>query len=254
MIKKPAANGYGNSAYRKRSLSVVIPVYNEHRRINASFLTLRDYLIKNFDDYETILVDDGSKDDTLAIISRLKDRNTRVLANGVNRGKGFSVRKGMLAATNDFVLFTDADLATPIDEIQKLFRAIDNGADIAIASRNLRDSKIITKQPVYRQALGKIFPLLVRMICLRGIKDSQCGFKLFKKSAAKEVFSLAALDRYAFDVEILFIAKKKGFSIKEVPVRWIDQPYSKVNIFRDSFVMLKDLMRIRVNSLLGRYK
>jgi dolichyl-phosphate beta-glucosyltransferase len=216
-------------------------------------LKIRLYLSKNFKDYEIIVVNDCSQDSTCDIVRKIRDKHIALLHNKANSGKGYSIRKGIEHAKKDLILFTDADLATPIEELKNLMSAIEDGADIAIASRNLKGSVIKTKQPFYRQMLGKIFPLIVRALCLRGIKDTQCGFKLFRKDVAKKVFSLSRLDRYAFDVEALFIAKKKGYSIKEVPVTWIDKPYSKVRIFRDSFVMLKDLFRIKTNWWMGRY-
>lgn len=216
-------------------LSIVIPAYNEEVRIGKAIDTAERYCD------EVIVVDDGSKDNTYNIA---KKKGARTFKNNRNRGKGYSVRKGLLNAEGDHILFMDSDLATPMKELKKMMEYI-NDYDIVIASRNMKESKINVKQPFYRRILGNIFPLLVNLIAVRGIKDTQCGFKLYSKEAAKAIAKEQKTDGFAFDVEHLLIAKRKGFSIKEVPVEWNDKGGSKVSPVKDSIKMLKELLRIR---------
>lgn len=239
-----------------RELSIVIPAYNEEKRIEKTLVGVIGYCKNNFDKFEIIVVDDCSKDTTSQIVSKYgknKKNNVKILRNEVNKGKGYSVKKGILTAKYPLVLFSDSDLATPINELGKLVGYINQGYDIVIASRNLKESDIKVKQPFYRQLMGKTFPLLVNLLVLRGIKDTQCGFKLFKTDAAKKIVKLQTLARFSFDVEILYIAKKLSYKIKEAPVVWIDKEGSKVRLIRDSFRMLVDLFRIRWNNVLGKY-
>jgi len=233
-------------------LSVVIPAYNEEKRIEPTLKKVINYLDRHFDKYEIIVVDDCSTDDTNKIISRYEHDHVRVLRNETNKGKGYSVNCGILNAKYSLVLFSDSDLATPIEELGKFMEYIDD-YDIIIASRNLKESRIKVKQPAHRQLIGKSFPLFVNLIALRGFKDTQCGFKLFKTAIARRIASLQTLERFSFDVEILFIAKKLGYKIKEAPVSWIDKEGSKVNPIKDSIKMLIDLFRIRYNNLVGKY-
>lgn len=236
-------------------ISVIIPAYNEEKIIINTLKKIDNYLKKKKYIYEIIVVDDASKDGTFQLIEKLRTKNNKIkiLKNKTNKGKGYSVKRGVLNAKFDLVLFSDSDLATPVEMLERMLKYTKD-YDIIIASRNLRDSIIKVKQPWYRVLAGKIFPLLVRMIVLKGIKDTQCGFKMFKKSAVKNIFPLQTFERWCFDVEILFIAKKLGFKIKEVPVVWVDRRESKMNLIRDSFKMLMDLFRIRYNNMTGKYK
>ena len=234
-------------------ISVVIPAYNEEKRIEPTLKRAINYLRSHFDNYEIIVVDDCSTDNTNNIVSKYKKNNVKSLRNKKNKGKGYSVKHGIQNAKYSLVLFSDSDLATPIEELGKFMHHIKE-YDIVIASRNMKESNIKVKQPLCRQLMGKTFPLLVNLIALRGFKDTQCGFKLFKTDIAKKVVSLQTFERFSFDVEILFIAKKLGYKIKEVPVVWIDKEGSKVSPIKDSIKMLIDLFKIRYNSLLGKYK
>jgi dolichyl-phosphate beta-glucosyltransferase len=203
-----------------KSLSIVIPVYNEEKRIEKTLNKILEYIKIKKIKYEIIIVDDFSKDKTIDVIKKFKEKII-ILKNNKNYGKGYSIKKGIENAKNELILFSDADLATPIEELDKMLGFI-NKFDIIIASRNLKESKIVIKQPFYRQLLGKTFPLLVRLLLISDIKDTQCGFKLFKNDIAKNIVKLQTINRFCFDVELLFIAKKLGYKIKEIPVIWID--------------------------------
>jgi dolichyl-phosphate beta-glucosyltransferase len=235
------------------NLSIVIPAYNEEKRIGKTLERIREYLKKRKFDYEIIVVDDGSKDKTSEVVYSSKDKRIRLFRNEVNKGKGYSVKRGMLEARNELILFSDSDLSTPIEELDNFLKYLPN-YDVIIASRNMKGSKIKVKQPFFRQMLGRIFPLIVRLLTVRRIKDTQCGFKLFKKEAAKRIFSKMTIDRFGFDVEALYLAKKYKFKIKELPVVWVNDTASTVNPVKDSARMLVDLIRIRINDLSGRYK
>jgi dolichyl-phosphate beta-glucosyltransferase len=233
-------------------ISIVIPAYNEEKRIVKSLNQIIKYLEKNRSTYEIIIVDDGSTDKTIEVIKQINNKNIKIIKNKINMGKGYSVKRGILKAKHPLVLFSDSDLATPIQELKKFMKLIKN-FDIVIASRNLKESNIKIKQPFHRKVIGKIFPFLVKLLALRGFKDTQCGFKLFKTNIAKKIVSLQTFNRFSFDVEILYIAKKLGYTIKEAPVVWIDKEGSKVNPIKDSIRMLIDLFKIRINNLLGKY-
>lgn len=240
------------------NISVVIPAYNEENRIGLTIKKVVKYLDSKFDKYEIIVVNDCSKDNTLNIVSKyaesLKEKKgeIKILNNKINMGKGFSVKKGILSAKYPLVLFSDSDLATPIEELSKMIKFIDD-YDIVIASRNMKDSDVRTKQPKFRTLLGKTFPKLVNLIALKGFKDTQCGFKLFKTSKAKKICSMQKFNRFSFDVEMLFIGKKLGYKIKEVPVVWIDKKGSKLSTIKDSSKMFIDLFRLRYNQFSGKY-
>ncbi|HWR58991.1 MAG TPA: dolichyl-phosphate beta-glucosyltransferase [Thermodesulfovibrionales bacterium] len=237
------------------SLSVIIPAYNEGSRIPGTLRAVGRYLRKNFDEYEIIVVDDGSSDDTSSVVSALgQELHGVVLIRHLsNTGKGSAVRTGVLSSTGKRLLMCDADLSTPIEEYRRLGPFLDNGFDIAIGSRGLPDSDILVRQPWYRETMGKTFNLLVRMIAIGGIKDTQCGFKLFRGEVARSLFSRSCINGFGFDVEVLFLAKQKGHKIKEVPIKWINSPHSRVSIVRDPLEMLSDLIKIRVYWFLGKY-
>jgi dolichyl-phosphate beta-glucosyltransferase len=234
-------------------ISVVIPAYNEEKRVLNTLKTIDYYLKKNFKRYEMILVDDGSKDQTLKKALEYKSKNLKVISNHKNRGKGFTVKNGMLRTKYELALFSDSDLATPISEVEKLILNLKKGYDIAIASRSLKESDVKQKQPFHRWLMGKTFALIVSILAVKGFKDTQCGFKLFTRKAVRKIFPLQTFERFSFDVELLYIAKKHGFRIKEVPVTWIDGGDSKVNAIKDSLKMLRDLFIIRLNAIKKKY-
>ena len=238
------------------ALSVVVPAYDEEARIGRSLRLIRTYLEGHEPAFEVIVVDDGSSDGTLAAAGEAvgDDPRVRMIRLGRNRGKGAAVRAGVLQAKGDRILFSDADLSTPIEEIRVLSAALDAGIDVAFGSRAIRGSDVVVRQPFYRQTMGKAFNLFVRVLALPGVRDSQCGFKLFRREAAQEIFRRQRLDRFAFDVEVLFLARRLGFRLAEVPVRWINSPDSRVHPVRDSSRMALDLLRLRWRAWTGGYR
>jgi len=235
------------------SLSVVIPAYNEEARIGPTVEATRAYLAARGGDWELLIVDDGSSDRTVdvALAAAGGDARVRVLAQPRNRGKGAAVRAGMLAAAHARVLFSDADLATPIEELAKLEARLDGGADVAIASRALPDSDIRTRQHPAREMMGRTFNVIVRVLVLGGIHDTQCGFKLFSRAAARDLFARATIDGFAFDVEVLWLARGR-WRVEEVPVTWRHVEESKVSPGTDATRMLLDLLRLRIRTFVRR--
>ena len=230
-------------------LSIVIPAYNEAARLGASLTRMLDYFHAQAYDFEMLVVDDGSADATREIAETFaaQDSRLRVLSYAQNRGKGHAVRYGMLRAQGSRVLFCDADLATPIEEVEKLGAALDAGADIAIGSRDVVGSQLLKRQSLVREMGGKAFNQMVQALAVPGIHDTQCGFKLFTQAAARQVFGLCQVDHFAFDVEALYVAIKiLGLRVTEVPVRWAHQEGSKVRFVRDAWRMVKTLFRIRL--------
>ena len=229
-------------------MSIVIPAYNEEKRIAGSLLETCAHMNGFGMEYEIIVVDDGSSDGTGRIVDHIaKDvRNVRLVRYEKNRGKGHALRTGVLGTKGDLILVMDADLSTPMEELRKLMPYLSEGGfDIAIGSRALALSDIIKKQPWWRRGMGKMFNKIVKAIVIGGFNDTQCGFKLFRGVVGRNLFGEAKIDRFAYDVEILALAKKKGYGIKEVPIRWINSPESRVDPVKDSLQMLADLVRIR---------
>lgn len=242
-------------------LSVVIPAYNEQERLPASLDKVAAFLNEQVDGpSEILVVDDGSTDGTFESARRagagLENDHLRVtvLDNGRNRGKGYSVRNGVSQSRHPWILFTDADLSAPIEELPKLFAAVDEqGCDVAIGSRAVDRSLIGVHQSPFREAMGRVFNLAVRIGAGLPFKDTQCGFKLFSAEAAHDIFSRQLLEGFGFDVEVLYLAKKLGYSATEVPVRWDHCEGTKVRMFSgaDAFI---DILRVRANDLAGKYR
>jgi len=247
---------YRHSPPDRPHLSVIIPAYNEERRVGITLDLFCAYLEDHGYDYEMLVVDDGSTDGTAEVVQARAQHNSRLrmIACARNRGKGAAVRRGMLSAGGELLLFSDADLSTPPTELPKLLEAIEQGYDLAIGSRGLPESDLRLRQSWYREYMGRTFNLLVRMIAVPGIHDTQCGFKVFRKGAAKELFRHQLLPGFAFDVEVLFLARRLGYRVKEVPVVWINSPRSSVRPLVDSIRMLRDLLKIRLCALAGRYR
>jgi len=235
--------------------SIVIPAFNEHARIGQTLERVLDCVHSHGWNAEVLVVNDGSSDDTAAIIEGFaaKDPIVRLINNPNNRGKGYSVRNGMLQASGNIVMFTDADLSSPMEEAELLFSAIREGADIAIGSRWLEVKRQTLRQPLYRRFFGRCFNAVTRMVMALPFADTQCGFKAFTREAAQTVFRLQRIERWGFDPEILFIEIKRGYSIREVPVTWGHDERSRISYLRDGIKMLEELAFVRWNALTGVY-
>lgn len=235
--------------------SIVIPAYNEHQRIAAGLDQIVAFVAEQNWDAEIIVVNDGSRDDTAEIVRRHSSKNAmvRLLENPGNRGKGYSVRNGVMQAEGELVLFADADLSSPIREALKLFHALRDGADVAIGSRWLNPELMTERQPILRQIAGRVFNLLNRIILGLRFKDTQCGMKAFTGPAERQIFSRQHIERWGFDPEILFIARKLGYRTVEIGVEWAHDNRSKINPLVDGLKMFVEMLRIRWYSLSGRY-
>jgi len=238
------------------SLSVIIPAFNEANRLPVYLNRVIRYLTDSGRSHEIIVVDDGSSDQTAAVVSDLATEYPclRLLQLEENRGKGFAVKTGMLAASGDLRLFADADGATPIEECERLQQAVRGGADIVIGSRALKSTDTAVQGRLHRKIMGTVFNGIVRSLALAGIRDSQCGFKLFRGAVAEELFSRQRIDGFGFDLEILFLAQCRGYTIAEIPVNWTDITGTKVRLFRDSVRMFLDVLRVRFNFMRGNYR
>ncbi len=238
-------------------LSVVIPAYNETSRIGPYLEAITAYLGRRGLSYELLVVDDGSRDDTAALVEQAGAQNSRIRLIRLprNAGKGAAVRAGMQAAQGVLRLFADADGATPIQELERLEAAIKDGADLAIGSRTLasRDHRYQVKARLHRTLLGNLFNRIVCALGIQRIHDTQCGFKLFRQAAAQDLFSVARIDGYGFDLELLYVAHRRGYRIAEVPINWSDQPGSKVRVLRDGLAMLREMLAVRRNDARGLY-
>jgi glycosyltransferase involved in cell wall biosynthesis len=237
------------------SYSFVIPAYNEGVRLRPTLHALIRHIQEQNWDAEILVVNDGSTDDTAQIVREYGKMHPQVLLveNPGNRGKGFSVRNGMLHARGDICLFSDADLSSPITEAQKLFDAIAQGADIAIGSRWLQAELQTERQPLYRQAFGRIYNLVLRIFLGLRFADTQCGFKAFRRDAAQRIFPLQRIERWGFDPEILFLARRAGLQVEEVPVLWAHSEGTRLHPFRDGLRMFLEVIRIRWYALAGDY-
>jgi len=237
------------------SYSIVIPAFNESARIPAALDSVVKCVRKCGWSAEIVVVDDGSRDRTAQLVLDFAAHapEVRLLRNPGNRGKGYSVRSGLLQALGEVVMFTDADLSAPIEEADGLFAAIAAGADIAIGSRWLERARQSIRQPLYRQFFGRCFNAVTRLVMGLPFADTQCGFKAFTRAAAQTVFQLQTIDRWGFDPEILFIALKRGYRIVEVPVSWAHDERTRISYIKDGMRMLEDIAIVRWNALLGRY-
>jgi len=236
--------------------SIIIPAYNESARIPATLERVVSCLRERGWQAEVIVVNDGSRDATADVVRNfaVNAPEVRLIENPGNHGKGYSVRHGMLEARGDVMLFTDSDLSAPIEEAERLFDAIAQGADIAIGSRWLESGRQTHRQPLYRQFFGRCFNAVTRLVMGLHFADTQCGFKAFTRSAAQTVFQLQTIERWGFDPEILFIALKRGLRVVEVPVSWAHDERTRMSYLRDGVKMLQEIALIRWNALRGRYR
>lgn len=236
-----------------KSLTIIIPAYNESKRIQKSLIDIDKYITeKNKADLiQVIIVDDGSLDSTKEaaenwIQKEAKNKNSfQIISYKPNRGKGYAVREGFLKSQSDLVLYTDADGASPIKEIEELLKAIDDGFDIAVGSRVLKNENTRVKMSFKRRFVGFTFHTILKIFNLADLKDTQCGFKLFKSEAAKKLAKCQQCFNYSFDIEYLFLARKFGYKIKEVPINWYHVEGSKISLMRDSIKMLSEVLKIR---------
>jgi len=240
-------------------LTIVIPAFNEAKKIEDTVNEVTGYLNEKGHSYELIIVDDGSEDDTLDIIKRYKTLNSngsiKILENNPNRGKGCAVRKGITEATGEYILFMDADNSTRIFELEKMLPCFEDGYDVIIGSRRLKNipDDIVISQPSYRHILGEIYIYISRLFFKISVRDYNCGFKIFKSDVAKKIFSKQRMDDWSFDLEILFLVEKYNFRIKELPVNWKHCKGSKVRPILDGIKSFVSLFKIKANDISGEY-
>ena len=235
--------------------SIIIPAYNESARLGSTLDRVLQYVSAEGWDAEILVVNDGSRDDTASLVRRYEQSHggLRLIENPGNRGKGYSVRNGMLNASGEILLFSDADLSAPIEEARKLFAAIGAGADVAIGSRWLRPEMQTQRQSLLRQFYGRLFNLALRILLGLNIKDTQCGFKAFTKPAAEKIFPQQQIERWGFDPELLYLARKSKMKIAEVPVVWAHVEGTRISPLRDGMRMFGEVLRIRWNAITGKY-
>jgi len=236
-------------------ISIVIPAYNEGARIGNALRQVLHCVHERGWHAEILVVNDGSNDRTGSIVEEFAQVHpeVRLLNNDHNRGKGYSVRHGVLHAVGEIVMFTDADLSAPMEEAERLFSALDHGADIAIGSRWLERNRQTLKQPLYRQFFGRCFNAITRLVMGLPFADTQCGFKAFRRPVAQTIFQLQRIERWGFDPELLFIALKRGYKIREVPVTWGHDERSRLSYLKDGLKMLEDVAYIRWEAFAGAY-
>lgn len=236
--------------------SIIIPVYNEEEILSDTIMKVDDFFSSLKENFEIIVVNDGSQDNSKSIVQELTKKipYLKLLSRDNNRGKGYSVRQGVMTAKGEVILFTDCDLSTPLKTFNAFTLNFNQGADIVIATRKQKESKILRYQPILRRFLSSAFHRLVfLLIPLKGVSDTTCGFKAFTQVAAKKIFSRQTLSDWSFDVEILYIAQILGYKVVEVPVSWASRPKSRVNLSSAILSTLKDLLIIRLNALRGKY-
>jgi dolichyl-phosphate beta-glucosyltransferase len=235
--------------------SFIIPAYNEGARLGSTLDRVLHYVAAQHWDAEVVVVNDGSRDQTADLVRACAQTHPelRLIENPGNRGKGYSVRNGMLNARGDVLLFSDADLSSPIEEATKLFAAIDSGADIAIGSRWLQPETQTHRQSLLRQFYGRLFNLALRLLLGLNFKDTQCGFKAFTRSAALAIFPFQKIERWGFDPELLYLARRTGLKVKEVPVAWAHVEGTRLSPLRDGIRMFGEVLKIRWYALTGKY-
>lgn len=235
-------------------LSVIVPAYNEEQRLPGSLRRVAGYLGKQEYASEVIVVDDGSEDGTAQVVEEMMTELPILsLIRREHRGKGHAVKRGMLAGRGEYLFICDADLSMPIEELYKFLPPVLEGYDVAIASREVAGARRYD-EPSHRHLMGRVFNWMVRLFAVRGFQDTQCGFKCFKRETAREVFTYQTMDGWGFDVEVLFIAQKRGYVIVEVPINWYYNASSRIHPVRDSIGMFSEVLKIRLNDWKGRYR
>jgi dolichyl-phosphate beta-glucosyltransferase len=236
------------------SLTVIVPAYNEERRIGPTLVALESFLHARGETYEVLVVDDGSRDATASLVTEFAGAHPAfaLVQLPANRGKGAAVREGFARSRGRRLLFTDADLSTPLEELEAMDRVLADGADVVIASRALRESRLEIRQAWYREQMGKAFNRFVRLLTGIPFRDTQCGFKLLRGEAARALAAQMREDGFSFDVELILLARRRGLTVRELPVRWRNDPGSRVSALRDSSAMLVSLARILRRT--GRYR
>ncbi len=238
-----------------KKLSIVIPAYNEEKKLRSTFSRLDRFFSQRGYEMEYLFVEDGSRDGTLSILRELASArpDVKVCENPKNMGKGYSIRRGMLEAAGDYILFMDADMSTPLQAFCDFEKYLGE-YDIIMGSRWRKESNIKIPQPAYRRFMGKVFYIIVKGLFLKNITDTNCGFKCYRKDVARDIFSKQLLKGWGFDVELLYIAQKRDYSIMEVPVIWAHGRDSKVVLFKVPLATLAELARIKINDWKGRYE
>lgn len=233
-------------------LSIIVPVYNEEKRLEKGIAEIVRFIDSQKFQTELLVVNDGSKDKTLKLLKNLKHPSFKLISYKKNQGKGFAVKEGMKTARGDWRIFIDIDLSTPMSEFSKFLPHLKK-FHVIIGSRKTKNSEILVHQPLLREKLGAVFTWLSSTFLGVGVSDFTCGFKLFSKKAAMEIFSIQDLKGWGFDSEIMFLAQKKGFPIKEIPVKWSNDSQTRVVLLKDIFQSLLELLKIRYNHLIGKY-
>lgn len=233
-------------------LTLIIPAYNEEKIISETLESILNFLSPKTYTWEVIVVDDGSEDKTSKIVERFNRKQVRLVKLPENRGKGAAIRAGVKESRGEFIIFSDADLSVPIENIDKFLLELRKN-DVVIGSRRIKGSKILVHQPWLRENMGKVFTFLTRLILNSKISDFTCGFKGFRREAALDIFGKAELDRWAYDAEILFLAQKRGAKIAEIPIFWKNREDTRVVLGNAVLVSLTGLLQIRLNDILGKY-
>ena len=234
-------------------LSVVIPAYNEEKIIKKNLRKIMTYLDKKKYTWQIVAVDDGSRDKTSKQVKKIKTKRIKLITFEKNQGKGAALKKGFEEATGEYIIFMDSDLSVPLNHIDNLLGYFQKGYEVVIGSRRVEGSKIEVHQPIMRESMGRVFTYLTRKIAGVNLRDFTCWFKGFTREAGKRIFGLSRVKRWSYDAEILFLANKFGYQIKEVPVSWKNRPESRVVLGVDTFTSFRDLLVVRLNYILGKY-
>jgi dolichyl-phosphate beta-glucosyltransferase len=252
-MKDNASSPHAKSTFAY-DLSVIVPAYNEEGRIGRTLEAINGYFLGKPLTREILVVDDGSSDNTVRVVEDLRARieGLSCISYHLNRGKGYAVRRGVEASLGEYILFTDADNSTPIEEFEKFYPLLKDH-EVVIGSRYVAGSNVVIRQPKSRILVGRLANVLIRLLLAEGFKDTQCGFKAFQHRAGRDLFHRMTIDRFGFDIELISIARLLGFSVKEVPITWYDSPETRLRPIRDTFRTLTDLIRIKANLCRGRY-